>query len=77
MVLTLLSMELYFGAIWVLIDIRKLSFLTGEGVHLFEGDQNFLGGQRGTSFFFSVPKGGDQNFLRIKEGGNQIFFSIF
>ena len=35
----------------------------------------FRGGQRGGPvFFFSGPKGGDQNFLRVKEGGTKIGF---
>ncbi len=46
--------------------IRELSFFTGRGAVC-------LGGTR----IFGVVKGGDQNFLRVKEGGTKMFFSNF
>ncbi len=41
------------------------------------GTRIFWGGQRGDQFFFQCAKGGDQNFLRVKEGGTIIFAQFF
>ncbi len=47
------------------------------GGRLLVGDQNFLGWSKMGPDFFQWAKGGNQKFLRVKEGGDQIFFSIF
>ncbi len=52
-----------------------LTFRGGVGPYVCgERDQNFLGCQRGRASFFSVGQRGDQNFLRVTEGGTRIFF---
>ena len=43
-------------------------FLLFREPSVWGGVQNFLGWSKGRPFFFSGPKGGDQNFLRVKEG---------
>ena len=37
------------------------------------GDQNFLGWSKGVTRIFSVGQRGDQNFLRVIEGGPEFF----
>ena len=58
--------------------LRELSFFNGRGLSVCGGGPECFelvkGG--GTSFLFSVSKGGDQIFLRIKEDQNvrEMFF---
>ena len=47
-----------------------------EGGHLW-GDHIFWGWSKGGTNFFSVGLGGDQNFLRVKEGGLKCFLNFF
>ncbi len=49
-------------------------FSRAGGRHQFVGGTRiFWGDQRGGPEFFQWVKGGDQNFLRVKEGGAKIF----
>ncbi len=56
---------------------RELSFGTGRGDRLFVGGPQFLGWSKGVTIFFQCSKGGDQKFLRIKEGGTKFFSQNF
>ncbi len=54
-------------------QLRELSFITGRGGPSVcgGGTKIFWGSQRGGPKFFQCVKGGDQNFLLVKFGGNK------
>ena len=63
-----------FFILFLLTNIRELSFFLPGVPSICGGDQNCLGWSNGEPVFFHLVKGGGREFLRGPRGGTRIFF---